>query len=185
MDNRQLINYLSTGETPFAEDSLPIARMSDNSRFDTHGVKGEKWVGFDLDGTLAKYDGWKGVEHIGEPIKPMVDLAKRLHEKGIKVKIFTARVAYPDTSDAARKRIEEWCADILGFVPPVTNEKDGLMVTCFDDRSLQVLPNTGVSAMNALALAMRTIGALTDGYTNCGEHQDAIDHLVKLYLDIG
>ena len=141
-----------------------------------------KAIVFDLDGTLAKYDGWKGVEHIGEPIGPMVALAKKLHDKGVKIKIFTARVAYPDTSDVARRRIEEWCADILGFAPPVTNEKDGLMVTCFDDRSLQVLPNTGVSAMNALALAVKTIGALTDGYKNCGEHQSAIDHLLKLYL---
>ena len=26
------------------------------------------WIGVDLDGTLARYDGWKGIEHIGEPI---------------------------------------------------------------------------------------------------------------------
>jgi len=25
------------------------------------------WVGVDLDGTLAHYDGWKGADHIGEP----------------------------------------------------------------------------------------------------------------------
>ena len=30
------------------------------------------WVGVDLDGTLAHWDGWKGVEHIGEPIQPMI-----------------------------------------------------------------------------------------------------------------
>lgn len=184
MNQAAFQNYLATGKVPFAEDALPIARLGDHSRFDTHGVKGEKWIGFDLDGTLAKYDGWKGVEHIGEPIMPMVDLARRLHEKGVKVKIFTARVAYPDTSDAARRRIEEWCSDVLGFIPPVTCEKDGLMVTCFDDRSLQVLPNAGVSVMNALALAMKTIAALTDGYANCGEHQAAIDHLLELYLDL-
>jgi hypothetical protein len=28
------------------------------------------WIGVDLDGTLAHYDGWKGIDHIGEPIKP-------------------------------------------------------------------------------------------------------------------
>ena len=37
---------------------------------DTHGVEGKGWYGFDLDGTLAKYDGWKGIDHIGEPVKP-------------------------------------------------------------------------------------------------------------------
>ena len=29
---------------------------------DTHGVSGRPWYGFDLDGTLAKYNGWKGIE---------------------------------------------------------------------------------------------------------------------------
>lgn len=60
---------------------------------DTHGVTGQGWVGFDLDGTLAKYDKWQGIDHIGEPIAPMVRLRKRYHERGMKVKILTARVA--------------------------------------------------------------------------------------------
>lgn len=60
---------------------------------DTHGEKGEGWYGFDLDGTLAKYDGWKGIDHIGEPVKPMVGLIRRMHDEGKVVKIMTARVA--------------------------------------------------------------------------------------------
>lgn len=61
---------------------------------DTHGMTGEPWWGFDLDGTLAEKTGaWKGIEHIGEPIKPMVELARELHYSGKKIKIFTARVA--------------------------------------------------------------------------------------------
>ena len=60
---------------------------------DTYGVEGKGWYGFDLDGTLAKYDGWKGIDHIGEPVKPMVDLIKKMHEDGKVVKILTARVA--------------------------------------------------------------------------------------------
>ena len=60
---------------------------------DTHGEKGEGWYGFDLDGTLAKYDGWKGIDHIGEPVRPMVELIKRMQAEGKTVKIVTARVA--------------------------------------------------------------------------------------------
>ena len=60
---------------------------------DTHGVEGKGWYGFDLDGTLAKYDGWKGIDHIGEPVKPMVDLIRKMHAEGRIVKILTARVA--------------------------------------------------------------------------------------------
>ena len=60
---------------------------------DTHGAEGKGWYGFDLDGTLAKYDKWEGIDHIGEPVKPMVDLIKRMHAEGRVVKILTARVA--------------------------------------------------------------------------------------------
>ena len=60
---------------------------------DTRGETGKGWYGFDLDGTLAKYDKWEGFDHIGEPIKPMVDLIKRMHDEGKVVKVLTARVA--------------------------------------------------------------------------------------------
>lgn len=60
---------------------------------DTHGVAGTGWYGFDLDGTLAVYDKWEGIDHIGEPVKPMVDLIKKMHDEGKTVKILTARVS--------------------------------------------------------------------------------------------
>ena len=37
------------------------------------------WIGVDLDATLAYYDGFKGPEHIGEPIPQMVDRVKRVN----------------------------------------------------------------------------------------------------------
>ena len=61
---------------------------------DTHGETGKGWYGFDLDGTLAKYDKWEGIDHIGEPVKPMVDLIRKMHDEGKVVKILTARVAH-------------------------------------------------------------------------------------------
>ena len=60
---------------------------------DTHGETGKGWYGFDLDGTLAKYYKWEGFDHIGEPIEPMVDLIRRMHDEGKVVKILTARVS--------------------------------------------------------------------------------------------
>lgn len=60
---------------------------------DTHGVAGKGWYAFDLDGTIAKYDKWLGIDHIGEPVKPMVDLIRKMHAEGKVVKILTARVA--------------------------------------------------------------------------------------------
>ena len=60
---------------------------------DTHGVAGKGWYGFDLDGTLAVYDGWRGMSHIGDPIPQILHVMKELHRVGEIVKIVTARVA--------------------------------------------------------------------------------------------
>ena len=115
-------------------------------KVDTHGSKEEEWIGFDLDGTLAKYDGWKGIEHIGEPVDTMVIIAKMLHRIGKKIKILTARVAPRDDGeggDKAKKYVEAWCKKNLGFVPEITYEKDASMAALFDDRAVAVEQNTG------------------------------------------
>ena len=119
---------------------------------DTHGVDGKKWIGFDLDGTLAEYNGWQGIYHIGTPIKTMCNLIKKLHSDGEEVKILTARVAPRNDGtdlEGARKFIEKWCEGNLGFVPPITHEKDSLMDTLYDDRAVQVIPNTGITIEDA------------------------------------
>ena len=119
---------------------------------DTHGEEGKKWTGFDLDGTLAEYHGWKGIEHIGKPIKPMCDLIKKLHSDGKLVKILTARVApRKDGADAilARQCIRKWCVENLGFVPDITHEKDSCMEELYDDRAVQVIPNKGIPIVEA------------------------------------
>ena len=145
---------------------------------DTHGVTGEKWIGFDLDGTLAEYNGWNGISSIGKPIKPMCDLIKKLHDGGDIVKIVTARVAPKDERDGeyqaekARGYIEEWCRDNLGFVPEITHEKDSLMEKMYDDRAVQVIPNSGIQVQEAALhiyqgrdsdLSRALVSYLTDG----------------------
>lgn len=112
---------------------------------DTHGSSQDEWIGFDLDGTLAKYDGWKGIDHIGDPVPLMVIVAYVLHKFGHKIKIITARVAPREDGDGseARKYIEQWCKKNLGFVPEITHEKDASMTTLFDDRACAVEQNTG------------------------------------------
>ena len=97
------------------------------------------WIGVDLDGTLAHYDGWKGGTHIGDPIPAMVQRVKNWKEKGRKVKIFTARADREDQIDAVKK----WCKEHLGYELEVTNKKDFGMVELWDDRCVRVIPNTG------------------------------------------
>ena len=51
---------------------------------------GPGWIGIDMDGTLAHYHGWYGVDHIGEPIPKMVERVRGYsRQSGLQVIIFT------------------------------------------------------------------------------------------------
>lgn len=114
------------------------------------------WIGVDLDGTLAHWGGWQGPDHLGEPIAPMVNRVKNWLEKGIEVRIVTARVAatekFVSTSQMAdngdfaeqqRKLIGDWCEKHIGKRLAVTCQKDFAMIELWDDRAIQVRMNTG------------------------------------------
>lgn len=102
------------------------------------------WVGVDLDATLAQYDGWHGPYHVGAPIPKMVERVKTWLDAGIRVKIFTARASTGDR--ATIYAIEQWCDRHLGQVLEVTCSKDYEMIELWDDRAVQVVPNTGLRA---------------------------------------
>jgi hypothetical protein len=103
------------------------------------------WIGVDLDGTLAEYHGWKGVDVIGAPIPAMVERVKQWLAEGRDVRIFTARVATDDTLErlTARKHIAAWTLRHVGAELPATNVKDFGMVELWDDRAVTVEQNTG------------------------------------------
>lgn len=98
------------------------------------------WIGVDLDGTLAHYDEWAGIDNIGEPIPAMVERVKQWLADGIEVRIVTARVG---NGQRAIFYIEQWLADVFGQVLPVTATKDFKMIELWDDRCVQVEKNTG------------------------------------------
>lgn len=113
------------------------------------------WIGVDMDGTLAKYDGWQGVEHIGEPVPLMVERVKAWCEAGQEVRIMTARVfrlLYPVGTPERREGelvtlyVQDWLE--LHGMPrlKVTCHKDFNMITLWDDRCVQITPNTGLRA---------------------------------------
>lgn len=97
------------------------------------------WIGVDLDGTLAFHAGGMG---IGYPILPMLNRIKQWLVEGKTVKIMTARASVPDLIP----EVEAWCLKHIGVVLPVTNEKDFGMLELWDDRAVQIIPNTGIRA---------------------------------------
>jgi len=106
------------------------------------------WIGVDLDGTLAHYDKWRGVYHIGKPVQPMVDRIKKWLKEGREVRIVTARVASKNERDnfVARDVIYQWLR-VTELPPlPIQCAKDFDMIELWDDRAVQVIPNTGERA---------------------------------------
>lgn len=97
------------------------------------------WIGVDLDGTLAEYHGWKGIEHIGEPVPEMLERVKYWIESGHRVKILTARAG----ESAAIPHIEAWLTKHGLSGIEITNVKDFGMYEIWDDRAVQVEENTG------------------------------------------
>jgi hypothetical protein len=98
------------------------------------------WIGVDLDGTLAHYDEWRGIHHIGKPISAMANRVKQWLAEGKDVRIFTARIS---GNLSALGPIESWCRVHLGQTLTVTCEKDMNMIELWDDRCVQVEINTG------------------------------------------
>lgn len=136
------------------------------------------WIGIDLDGTLAYWgDGYNtDVLKIGDPIPAMVDRMKRMLAEGKDVRIFTARVGdatdaecsdamdvpctFTEWRDYQRRLIQDWCSEHLGQVLPVTATKDFHMIQLYDDRCVQMEPNTGLTVFEvALAKHMAGEGA--------------------------
>lgn len=126
------------------------------------------WIGVDFDGTLATYDGWKGATVLGDPVPAMVERVKRWLSEGREVRIFTARawpvtMAVPEGGDDwtelsvlpgadlrrsneaidACAAITRWCEQHIGRALSITCVKDFGMVELWDDRAVQVHPNTG------------------------------------------
>ncbi len=90
------------------------------------------WIGVDLDGTLAEYDGWKGIDHIGPPKEWVREYVLQLLDYGVEVRVMTARV---QEGQEAIDAIEGWCNVFLGQILPVTDKKDMDMVALIDDRA--------------------------------------------------
>lgn len=106
---------------------------------------GTPWIGVDLDGTLAHYDGWQGHEHIGAPVPAMLARVQQWLADGEPIRIFTARVSIDDLEERTQviAAIQNWCVVHLGHTLPITCVKDFSMRALYDDRAFHVRNNTG------------------------------------------
>ncbi len=107
-------------------------------------VAQKRWVGVDLDGTLARDDAaghFLPPYPLGEPIPEMIAMVQSLLQAGVTVKVFSARACEPESVPL----IQAWAETHgLGRLE-VTNQKDYDLIRFYDDRAIQMLPNQGKS----------------------------------------
>jgi hypothetical protein len=129
------------------------------------------WIGVDFDGTLFTFEGdiWVKWNVFGKPIKPMIDRVLLWCAAGVEVRILTARIGLPinmfnDPNGLYMSmRLSNRCVvsgelysdDLMQTaiqdhlerhgMPrlPVQCYKGGRMIEFWDDRAIQVVPNTG------------------------------------------
>jgi len=100
------------------------------------------WIGVDLDGTLAHYDGWKGPDNIGEPVLKILERVKLwMAVDKYEIRIFTARAGVPEQIPPVVAWLEKH--GIGGLA--ITNIKDFSMIELWDDRCVQIISNLGIS----------------------------------------
>ena len=111
-------------------------------------MAGKGWVGVDADKTLFEYNsGSFRVDIFGKPIPQMVARIRMHIEDGDEVRLFTARVADPDWESRGKKAWEQISQYLFGTVLEATNIKDYEMVLLYDDKAVQIIPNTGELAI--------------------------------------
>ena len=105
-------------------------------------------IAVDLDGTLAQYDGWKGIDHIGCVIPEVANAMERAQAEGAEVHLFTARVSDPEDAAEAHQVISKWAeANHFNFAS-ITAVKHKFFTEFWDDRAIQVIKNEGIFVLN-------------------------------------
>lgn len=107
-------------------------------------------IAVDLDGTLAHYDGWKGIEHIGPVIPEVANAMERAQKEGADVWIYTARVSDPADAEQAGKYVHDWLIKNNLKFEGITAVKHKFFSEFWDDRAIQVIKNEGIFVLNEL-----------------------------------
>lgn len=130
------------------------------------------WYAIDLDGSLAEYDVWRGEEHIGEPVPKMLERVKQWITEGKEVRVLTARAHSKENIKVVREWLDKNGLPEVG----VTNKKDFQMIELWDDRCVQVIPNTGMSVKEFMLKWTESLGD-KDMYplNNAGSIMDVSD----------
>jgi hypothetical protein len=130
----------------------------DNSRNELRSVC------IDVDGVLAQYDGWKGVENIGDPFPGAADWVSQIHEH-YRVIIYTTRVNVEvniDYTEVTLIDILKGWLDKHGFLYDDIKPKVKA-VAYIDDRAIVCTPKRSFKAWDYYASASSRLQQLHQG----------------------
>ena len=105
-------------------------------------------IAVDLDGTLAHYDGWKGIGHIGAIIPSVANAILLAKKEGADIWIFTARVSDPKDAEEAGNAIVAYLTENGIPFDGLTAIKHKFFTEFWDDRAIQVIKNEGIFVLN-------------------------------------
>jgi hypothetical protein len=105
----------------------------------------KKSIAVDLDGTLAIFDGWRGISYIGEPIDSVVERAYQKEKEGYEIVIYTARA----NDSRSIPIIRNWLRNHNLPNWRITDKKDSSMKEIWDDLAIRVPRNKGFSNKEA------------------------------------
>jgi len=127
----------------------------------------KKSVAVDLDGVLLKYDGWKGLEHLGEPIVGAKEFLEKLREDFYAI-LHTTRLApkfndRPDQSYLYRV-VSHWMDSCgLPYDELWVDKGKPLAIAYVDDRAVSCRPQDDHGEAYAYIGALREIQKLAEG----------------------
>lgn len=106
----------------------------------------ESYAAFDLDATLAEYlKEHSGNTPIGQVVAPMYQKILWYLLQGIKCKLFTARAGFLSEVPKIEAWLQENDKQYPGLAElEITNVKSHKMLVLYDDRAVQIMPNTGM-----------------------------------------
>src|SRR5258706_657954 len=120
-------------------------------------------VCLDLDGVLAKYDKWRGVDHIGDPIPGALEFTKQL-AKIAEIVIFTSRCAQDVlegsriTPGQLRVRVIEWLEKHkFPYDDVYTGQGKPRAAAFIDDRAIMCSPQNDKDAFEKALAAARVL----------------------------
>ena len=147
------------------QQHMPVKRTAKKKA--TSGGRNRPRVCLDLDGVLAKYEGWKGFDHIGEPLLGAREFAESINEVA-DIIIFSARCSQDQggeyeptvlTAGQLRIKIVEWLeTNEIPYADVYMGQGKPRVAAFIDDRAVPCSPQTETTAYNeALASVKKLI----------------------------